>query len=178
MARHRYTKELLAPVVARALSVAEVLRLLEIRQAGGNHTHISRRIRELGLDTSHFLGARRNRGPNHLPAKKSAAQLLVEKPPLAPRTKVVKLRRALIEIGVQVRCEGCGLPDEWQGKRLVLEIDHVNGRHNDNRPENLRFLCPNCHSQTETFCVRNRGVGEAFAVYGLDVAEFDFVTAA
>ena len=77
-----------------------------------------------------------------------------------------------------MRCEGCGLPDEWQGKRLVLEIDHVNGRHNDNRPENLRFLCPNCHSQTETFCVRNRGVGEAFAVYGLDVAEFDFVTAA
>lgn len=52
------------------------------------------------------------------------------------------------------RC-GCGLTDNWQGKPLVLQLDHINGINNDNRLENLRFLCPNCHSQTETFCGSN-----------------------
>src|SRR5688500_1869331 len=99
MAR-RYTRELLGPAVAQALSVAEVLRLLSVRQTGGGHAHISRRIRELGLDTTHFLGQRRNRGATHLggPAKKSAQEILVEKSELAPRTRAYKLRRALAEI--------------------------------------------------------------------------------
>lgn len=165
MARRRYTHELLASIVARAYSVAEVLRLLEIRQTGGSHTHISRRIRELGLDTSHFLGQRRNRGIAHTggPAKKPASELLVEKPELAPRTRARKLRRALAEIGTPLRCVVCGLEDHWLGSEITLEIDHINGRHNDNRPENLRLLCPNCHSQTETYCARNIRASEAFA---------------
>lgn len=72
----------------------------------------------------------------------------------------------MFEIGRPARCEVCALPDEWQGSQLILEINHINGRHNDNRPENLRLLCPNCHSQTETFCGRNIGVSEVFAYYG------------
>ncbi len=52
------------------------------------------------------------------------------------------------------RCEACGLT-EWRGKPLSIQIDHVNGIANDNRLENLRMLCPNCHSQTETFSGRN-----------------------
>jgi hypothetical protein len=54
-------------------------------------------------------------------------------------------------------CGGCGLVDSWQGEPLVLELDHINGDPADNRVENLRFLCPNCHSQTETFASRNKG---------------------
>ncbi|GAA2982530.1 hypothetical protein Sfulv_21910 [Streptomyces fulvorobeus] len=61
------------------------------------------------------------------------------------------LRRALDETGVPHACGACGLGDVWQGKRLVLEIDHINGDRLDNRRENLRYLCPSCHSQTETF---------------------------
>ena len=160
-----YSKDLLAPLVARAFSIAEVLRLLDLRQAGGNHSHISRRIRQYGLDTSHFLGSAHNRGRGG-PNRKKASEILVEKPELAWRTHAVKLRRALAEIGTPLRCAVCGLPNRWLGSPLTLEIDHMNGRHNDNRPENLRFLCPNCHSQTETFCARNIGVGEVVAPYG------------
>jgi RNA polymerase subunit RPABC4/transcription elongation factor Spt4 len=49
-------------------------------------------------------------------------------------------------------CSECGLGDEWNGKKLVLHLDHINGVNNDHRLINLRFLCPNCHSQTETYC--------------------------
>lgn len=53
---------------------------------------------------------------------------------------------------MEYRCSICGNTGEWNSKKLVLQLDHINGIHNDNRIENLRLLCPNCHSQTDTFC--------------------------
>lgn len=61
------------------------------------------------------------------------------------------------------RCTWCACPNEWNGKALVLELDHINGVTIDNRLENLRFLCPNCHSQTPTFRGRNIGVNRLTA---------------
>lgn len=138
-----------------------------MRQAGGNHTHITRRIREFQLDTSHFLGSAHNRGRRGGPSKKAAEEFLVEKPELAPRTAAYKLRRSLSEIGRQFRCENCGLA-QWLGSPITLEIDHINGRPNDNRRENLRLLCPNCHSQTETYCARNIRAAESRVPYGVN----------
>ncbi|HTD32746.1 MAG TPA: HNH endonuclease signature motif containing protein [Candidatus Elarobacter sp.] len=66
------------------------------------------------------------------------------------------IKHRLIRAGIlQNRCQQCGLT-EWRGKRLSIQIDHINGINDDNRLENLRMLCPNCHSQTETFGSRNR----------------------
>lgn len=52
-------------------------------------------------------------------------------------------------------CEKCGLKPEWNGQPLVLHIDHRNGNNRDHRLENIRHLCPNCHSQTDTYAGRN-----------------------
>ena len=54
----------------------------------------------------------------------------------------------------------CGNIGEWNGNSLSLQLDHINGIHTDNRIENLRMLCPNCHSQTETFSKRKREVSD------------------
>lgn len=57
-------------------------------------------------------------------------------------------------------CECCGI-SEWNGKEITLQVDHINGLANDNSIENLRLICPNCHSQSDTFSGRNKGQGRA-----------------
>ena len=53
-------------------------------------------------------------------------------------------------------CSECGLSDEWNGKVISLQLEHKNGKNNDNRLDNLTFLCPNCHSQTDTYAGKNK----------------------
>lgn len=65
------------------------------------------------------------------------------------------LRKTILRADlIPYQCE-CGLGPEWQGKPLTLQLDHINGDHQDDRLENLRFLCPNCHTQTPTWGHRN-----------------------
>lgn len=65
------------------------------------------------------------------------------------------LRRYLQEVKGQV-CAGCGLSDTYNGKPITLQVDHIDGDSDNNFPSNLRLLCPNCHSQTETWTGRNK----------------------
>lgn len=58
-------------------------------------------------------------------------------------------------LNLEYICNICKLKPFWNNKKLTLQIDHINGVHNDNRLENLRWLCPNCHSQTDSFAGRN-----------------------
>ena len=151
----KYTRELLAEAVANSISIADVLRYLQIPWSGGTHAHISRRLKQLGIDTSHFLGQA------HMRSQPSAHRLapehvLVVRPPGSRRPEPHVLRRVLRETGVPYACEACGIEAEWNGKPIILHVDHVSGDWLDNRKENLRFLCPNCHSQTPTFSGRLR----------------------
>ncbi len=73
-----------------------------------------------------------------------------------------RLRKALLNRGVPHECALCGQPPVWKGFELTLHVDHIDGNALDCRPENLRFLCPNCHSQTPTFGTRVRPVKEVF----------------
>lgn len=146
--KSKYTYEVLAPLVAESFSVAEVLRKLNKQNSGSTHVYISKRIRLLEIDTSHFTGAAHNRGK--IKDKTSKLYLLVLRKNDEPKVKAGVLRQAMIEYGLKYKCSICEI-DEWQNRKITLEIDHINGNPWDNRIENLRFLCPNCHSQTETF---------------------------
>ena len=65
-------------------------------------------------------------------------------------------RRVIKEKLLEYKCQCCGLGDEWNGKPIVLQLDHINGVNNDHRIENLRFVCPNCHTQQDTYSAKNR----------------------
>lgn len=69
----------------------------------------------------------------------------------SPHNRSVIKRRILSDNLIPYKCEICGNTGNYNGKPLTLQLDHINGVNNDNRLENLRWLCPNCHSQTETY---------------------------
>lgn len=153
----KYSKELLEIAVKDSLTIAEVLRKLGLAQSGSNHSHIKKRIINAKIDISHFVGSRFNSGERHTKQNKLSPNQIFQNDRLnGRRDKASVLKRALIESGVEEKCEVCGILPEWQGQKLVLQIDHKNGDGCDNRKENLRFLCPNCHSQTDTFGIKNK----------------------
>lgn len=157
----KYTKDKLQEVANKSVSVAQMLREFGIKECGGNYAYFKRLIEKEKIDTSHFLGQRANSGTDHKggPEKRHWTEILVLKEPdskVYNKEKTRLLKRALIESGRTYRCESCDLPPIWNGKELVLQVDHRNGDTLDNRKENLRFLCPNCHTQTENWgCKKN-----------------------
>ncbi|MFE7382596.1 HNH endonuclease [Streptomyces zhihengii] len=149
--RGRHTERRLREAAAVSRSVSDVVRHLGLRPVGGQHAHISRRLAELGIDTSHFSPPRRGG------RQRSAAELLTLRTPEEGRVPGRRLRRLLVARGVPDLCALCGVAPWWNGRPLRLEVDHLNGRWWDDRPGNLRLLCPNCHAVTDTWRGRNRG---------------------
>ncbi|MFD0257393.1 HNH endonuclease [Kitasatospora indigofera] len=150
-----YTKELLEEAAAASHSIAGVVRYLGRRQTGGTQAHIGRRLRHFGIDMSHFTGQAHNRGKK-FPSKFRPEEILVRRAEGLKRLPGSRIRQALSELGRAEVCEGCGIGPEWQGRQLTLEVDHISGDWSDNRAENVRLLCPNCHATTDTYCGRNK----------------------
>lgn len=164
MTRYRYSPEALAAAAARARSVTEVMRLLGVRLSGGSHAHISRQLKRFGIDTSHFTGQAHNKGQRGV--RMPVTALLTQRPEGSRRVPGSRLKRALSAIGLPEECEACEIGATWQGAPLTLHVDHINGDFLDNRPHNLRLLCPNCHSQTATYAGNRRpDVVDASVVY-------------
>ncbi|GHD16195.1 hypothetical protein GCM10010313_44190 [Streptomyces violarus] len=149
--RARPTSEELRVAIAESVSIAEVLRRLGHPDSGTQRTHLRRWIAEEQLTTEHFLGQAHQRGKRRPTLVKRPEDILV-KHDGERRTRTVVLRRALHEMGIPEECSDCGIGPEWLGKPMTLEVDHINGDWSDDRLENLRLLCPNCHATTSTWC--------------------------
>lgn len=145
MSRVKITDEMLFDAVNNSESYAGVLRLLGIRQAGGSQSYFKTRIIRAGIDTSHFTGQGHNKGKKACNRKSSNKILMLRSE--GYRGKSHELVRAMLEVGVEHKCSKCGQLPEWFENKLTLDIDHINENWLDDRIENLRFLCPNCHSQ-------------------------------
>jgi hypothetical protein len=145
-----WSEDDLRTAVSTSDSVSEVSRRLGYTPNGGVHRMLVARIRRLNLDTSHFTGMGWARGRRLHGRTTPLSEVLVQGSTHSSST----LRRRLVAEGVlAARCAKCGM-SEWRGQPLPLHLDHINGDHTDNRLENLRILCPNCHSITKTWCNR------------------------
>ncbi|MYU03175.1 HNH endonuclease [Streptomyces sp. SID8366] len=145
--------------VAESISIAGTLRRLQRPDTGVQRALLRRWIAEVGVSTAHFLGQAHHRGRTGTARAKRPEEILV-KHDGRRRTRTRLLRRALREVGVPERCTECGIGSEWLGDPLTLEVDHIDGDWSDDRRENLRLLCPNCHAATSTWC---RGGGRRTA---------------
>lgn len=153
MKARKWTDEQLIAAVASSTSVRQVLDKLGLRAAGGNYTYVQKKIIEAEIQTSHFKGKAWNKGLK-LGAKYRTPldKILVQK----SEFQSFKLKRRLFAEGLKLpKCELCGWCERSLDGRVPVELDHINGDRNDNRLENLRVLCPNCHSLTPTHRGKN-----------------------
>lgn len=146
------TEEEFKNLIAECSSSADVLRKLEYSVVGNSWAYriIAERMDKLNITFGKKFGIAKTEDNSQLPLEK-----VLTKDSNYNRTK---LKDRLVKEGIkEYKCECCGLT-EWNNKPITLQLHHLNGIHNDNRLFNLKLLCPNCHSQTENFGTRGRGL--------------------
>lgn len=138
-------------IVKKSHSYAECARKIGLSVNGANATlQIKKRILELNLSTEHFNATQ----DAHAATRYNLADILIENSTYA---NITRLKERLLAANLlEYKCAICGNTGEWNGQKLILQLDHINGNHMDHRLSNLRFLCPNCHSQTTTFSGKNK----------------------
>lgn len=146
----------LQALLDNAESLQAVLRKFNPTPSSGNYRTLMKRIERDGLDLTKLIENR-----HKFMSKLSVSRRSAIGPQLTTSSKVCKctLKKKLRREGLLPNhCAICLLKDTWQGSPIVLQLDHINGNNTDNSLTNLRWLCPNCHSQTSTFCGKNKQV--------------------
>ena len=139
--------DILPDVINECNSISDVLRAVGLQNQGDNHKTAKRYLKEMNLPIP------KGSGGSQTPY--TYEEIFCKNSRVHRSTvKTWILHGTLIDYS----CAICYNKGEWRGEKLSLRLDHINGVNNDNRLKNLRFLCPNCDSQTPTYCGKNFGV--------------------
>lgn len=160
---------LLREAVEASTTKAEVLLTLGLIPAGGNYKALREKCEKFGISTENL-----GRNYDYLADFGRLASIpdelvFCENSTYSNRANIKK--RLVRDHGFEYECVECGLGDEWNGKSIMLTLEHKNGVRNDHRLENLCFLCPNCHSQTDTYAGRNLRQGRTCADCGIRMSK-------
>jgi Zn finger protein HypA/HybF involved in hydrogenase expression len=150
----KYTIEQLKEAISTSFSYREVMRKLNIIPAGGNYQSLKNIIKTNNLTSmlSHFTHSCWNKGKKFPTTRTTLDEYLNNKKTITSH----KLRILLIKFNIkEYKCENCNL-SEWLGQPISLELDHIDGNHNNNLLKNLKILCPNCHAQTPNYRGKNK----------------------
>lgn len=150
----RLGKDELQKMVNESSSFLDVMRKCKLSVKGtGNYTTLRKFLEQWNIDVSLINSNRQKHLSSLITSKKTIplSELLVK----GHRKGDSRLKSRLIKAGILKEvCQKCKCDPVWQGEKLVLQLDHVNGNNCDNSVENLRLLCPNCHTQTHNFSGR------------------------
>jgi Zn finger protein HypA/HybF involved in hydrogenase expression len=142
-------KDILEKSVSKAESFNQVIIDLKQQNISISFKRLFKLIKFYELSTKHFLGKSSLKARKKLEKEEFILECLTNNSKHAAYN--IKSKILHFEI-LEYICNSCGQNSEWNNKKLVLHLHHKNGNDNDNRLDNLEFLCPNCHSQTETYC--------------------------
>lgn len=151
--KRSWTDEQLVNATKVSNSHAGVLKELGLTPSGGNYKVIKKTISDLKIDISHFTGQGWNKGGKFQPKPaQPLSEILIKN---SSYTSSYKLKNRILKEELKDhKCENCGNM-EWMGRKIPLELHHINGDHSDNRLENLQLLCPNCHALTDNYRGKN-----------------------
>lgn len=171
---YNISKEQLQQFINESSTYGQVLRLCGLRNHGRNPDTLKRRIKEENLDDSTirkdilFAGGW-NKGTKGISSKRMTKEQVLSTVFIANYEGGVKIRKYIRCYKlIEEKCSECNLSAIWHNKPITLELDHIDGDSQNNVLSNLRWLCPNCHSQTETFRGRNKRKELQEKVVGLD----------
>lgn len=151
----KISKEDLEEIVKKSETFSAILRDVGLYPHGNNQKTLMLRLSQDNIDFSHIeRGINSHKGKRPLTSTQpSLDSVLIEN----SNYNRGSLKKRLIKCNLlENKCKECGIGPEWNKKILSLQLDHINGVPNDNRIENLRILCPNCHSQTNNFAGKKR----------------------